>query len=210
MTTGGILPQEMLTGGRTAPIAGLSIGSRLLLAAVGATPVCLIGFATFGYVGLQALALLVLLPMLGALGGQLAVNAAARRVVGQAIVAGLIATFLYDLFRWWVLLAGWMDRDPIPHIGSSLGLEPGWFFGYLWRYVGNGGGLALVFLASGARGVMAGIGHGLLVCSGLLAVLIVSPHGQQALFPLGPATFIVAIVGHVIYGSTLGYLSLRA
>ncbi len=188
---------------------GVPVGDRLLLAAVGATPVSLIGFATFGIVDLRELSLVVLLPALSALATVLALDPVSRPLVARAITAGAIATFLYDLFRWWFLIAGWMDRDPIPHIGTSLGLEPGWLFGYLWRYVGNGGGLALVFFVSGVRGIVGGTAHGLLVCSGLLGVLLVSPHGQQALFPLETVTFVVAIVGHVIYGSALGVLSCR-
>jgi hypothetical protein len=126
-----------------------------------------------------------------------------------AFVGGVAATALYDLFRFAVLWSGLMDRDPIPHIGVALGLEPAWFFGYLWRYLGDGGGLALAFLVLGWRGARAGVVFGLFVCAGLLATLAVSPYGQQMLFPLTPVTVAMATVGHLIYGAVLGAYAAR-
>ncbi|MEM8923388.1 MAG: hypothetical protein AAGD35_07775 [Actinomycetota bacterium] len=182
---------------------------RLFVAAVGATPVTLVGASTWGVVGLRTMAIAFLVPGLAALGVLMAADARTRSLVARAVGAGLVATFVYDLLRWSFLIIGWMDRDPIPHIGGNLGLTPGWFFGYLWRFVGNGGGLAMVFFASGARGVAPGTGHGLVVCSGLFGVLVFSPNGQTALFPIDVATVVVAVGGHIIYGSVLGALSTR-
>lgn len=180
---------------------------RLTLAAIGAVPVALIGASTFGLVGLKGLAVAVLLPSLVVLASILTMSEPARLLVVTAVASGALATLPYDLFRFGFLVAGWMDRDPIPHIGTGLGLEPGWLFGYLWRYLGNGGGLAVAFSALGGRGPLAGTGFGLLVCSGLLAVLAFSPNGEATLFPLGPSTLVVAVVGHVIYGAVLGHLT---
>ncbi|MEM7338771.1 MAG: hypothetical protein AAF467_08990 [Actinomycetota bacterium] len=196
------------TGVPMADCRGLGRRERLLLMTVGATPVSLVGASTFGVVDLKTLAVGVLLPGLLALAVLLTVSRRSRRLTAEAVIAGVVATFVYDLFRWAFLAFGWMDRDPIPHIGTALGLSPGWVFGYLWRFVGNGGGLALFYYAFGLRGVVAGVAFGLVVCEGLIAVLVYSPHGQQTLFPLVPATYVVAIVGHVIYGAVLGAIHL--
>ena len=100
-----------------------------------------------------------------------------------------------------------MQVDPIPHIGTALGLSLAWVFGYLWRYLGNGGGVAIAFTGLGLRGVRAGMIFGGLVCGGLLATLAIAPLGQQLLFPLTPTTVVMATVGHLIYGAILGATS---
>ncbi|MEM9616146.1 MAG: hypothetical protein AAF962_00670 [Actinomycetota bacterium] len=180
--------------------------SRLALAAVGPVPVTLVGLSTFGWFSFPRLAIVAIPPAVLLLVIVLRTDRAARRPATHALIAGLIATFLYDLLRWSFLLLGWMDRDPIPHLGTALGLEPGWVFGYLWRFVGNGGGLALTFVALGAGGRRLGAVYGLAVCSGLLAVLVWAPNGQADLFPLTGATLVVAVGGHLTYGVVLGTL----
>jgi imidazolonepropionase-like amidohydrolase len=64
--------------------------------------------------------------------------------------------------------------------------------------------------ALGFRGVRAGIVFGLAICCGLLLTLALSPHGQAILFPLGLNTVVMATIGHVIYGATLGSLATSA
>ena len=182
---------------------------RLYLAAVGFLPVTLIGAATFDVWTLRALTVWLLLPFATATAAVLAGSATARRVAAAGLRAGLVATFLYDLFRWSFLWLHWMQTDPIVHIGSALGLAPDWLFGYLWRYVGNGGGMGVAFVALGLRGRRTGMIYGLLVCAGLFSVLLFSPSGESMLFPLEPVTILMATVGHLIYGATLGGLMVR-
>jgi hypothetical protein len=119
----------------------------------------------------------------------------------------MVATALYDLVRFTFLWTGLMSHDPIPHIGVALGLHPAWVFGYLWRYLGNGGGLAVAFSVLGLKGVRAGVLYGLSVCGGLLALLVVCPHAQEVLFPLTLATVLMATIGHAVYGAVLGTIS---
>jgi hypothetical protein len=183
--------------------------AQLTLAAAGATPVMLIGLSTFGWLDLRSLVASVLLPMMAAAAVILWAFPETRWLAVWAFVWGPLATLLYDLFRWSFVISGRVGPDPIPHIGAALGLEPEWFFGYLWRFIGNGGGLALVFVTLGGRGLRAGIEHGLLICSGLLGVLVVSPHAQDVLFRLNPTTSFMAIGGHIIYGAGLGWFSIR-
>ena len=172
-------------------------------------PVTLIAVSTFDIVGLRDLATHILVPVLLVVGLLLCRQRRLRPLVTHALVAGIVATALYDLFRFGFLWTGLMDTDPIPHIGSALGLDPASVFGYLWRYLGNGVGLAIAFSALGIRGVRNGIVYGLFVCGGLLTTLVLSPHAQEVLFPLTPITVVMATFGHVIYGAVLGALAPR-
>jgi hypothetical protein len=198
----------MLPGMQTAPARLVGHHENLALAACGGTPVGLIAASTFG-IELRALALLVLAPLVLCLVARMAVDRQTRTIVGRAIVLGVVATALYDLWRGSVLWAGLMDHDPIPHIGTALGLEPAWVAGYAWRYLGNGTGLALAFLAFGLRGARAGVVYGLTVCACLLLTLLVSPYGTAVLFPLNATTIVMATVGHAIYGAALGMATAR-
>lgn len=185
------------------------VALRLSLAIAGATPVTLIAATAFGVADLRTLAARVLAPVLVATALLLAGNRQAATVVLVAVVAGPIATLAYDAFRFSFLASGLMHGDPIPHIGTALHLEPAWLVGYGWRYLGNGTGLAVAFVALGLRGVRAGVAFGLVVCAGLLVVLIVSPYGTRMLFTLTPATVVMALGGHAIYGAMLALIADR-
>jgi hypothetical protein len=192
---------------RTAPLVPIDLRvCRLVVAGVGFVPVTLIAATAFGVSDLRWLAVHVLLPAL------VVVSVIARRDrsiaadVRGALVAGMAATAFYDMYRFAFLALGLVPTDPIPHIGRALGLEPAWMFGYLWRYGGNGGGLAVAFVLLGFRGARAGIAYGLFVCGGLLVTLIASPHGQEMLFPLTGPTIVMAVGGHIIFGAVLGWL----
>jgi hypothetical protein len=181
-------------------------GLRLLLASLGMVPVTLIALSTFG-LGLRTLAVHVALPAVAVLGVLVARHRAAGALAAWALPAGVVATAIYDASRFGFLWAGVVDYDPIPHIGTALGVEPAGVVGYLWRYLGNGAGLALAFLALGLRGVRVGVAYGLAVCAGLLVTLAVSPHGEELLFALTPGTVVMATVGHAIFGAALGSLA---
>ncbi len=181
----------------------------LFLAGTGSLPVTLIGASAFGVAGLRVLALGLLLPAVLTAALFLVRDARLRPEVKRAWVVGLVSTGLYDLFRFGFIWLGLMSGDPIPHIGAALGLHPDWVFGYLWRYAGNGAGLAIAFHALGLRGTRMGVLYGLAVCGGLLVTLTVAPYGQQMLFPLSVTTVVMATGGHVIYGAALGCLSVR-
>jgi multidrug transporter EmrE-like cation transporter len=186
----------------------IRFATRLALVGAGMVPVSLIAGSAFG-LDLRVLALLVLAPVVACLLVQMVTNSDIRKLVGKAVAAGLIATAMYDLCRGSFLWSGLMHHDPIPHIGHALGLEPAWLAGYTWRYLGNGTGLALAFLALGLRGTKVGIVYGLFVCSGLLLTLLVSPYGEQILFELSITTIVMAMLGHAIYGAVLGTMATR-
>lgn len=183
--------------------------ARLALIAVGFLPVTLIAAAAFGVAGLRELAGYLLVPALALTGGVLIWRPRWASTALRALGAGLLATALYDAYRGSFLALGLMQVDPIPHIGVALHLDPAWVFGYLWRYLGNGGGMAVAFFALGLRGMRIGIGYGLFVCSGLLFVLVAAPYGQEMLFPLNATTVVMAVGGHVLYGAALGWIAAR-
>ncbi len=184
--------------------------ARLVLIPVGFLPVTLIAVTAFGVAGLRDLALVLLVPALAAAAGVLLWRPQWAATALAALAAGIVATALYDLYRGSFLALDLMHSDPIPHIGVALGLDPDWVFGYLWRYLGNGGGIAIAFFALGFRGIRTGIAYGLFVCSGLLFVLVAAPYGQEMLFPLSAPTVVMAVGGHVIYGAVLGWIAGRS
>ena len=180
--------------------------ARLALIPVGFLPVTLIAATAFGVAGLRDLAIFLLIPSLTAVAIVLVRRPTWAPMALRALAAGIVATALYDAFRGSFIALDLM-QDPIPHIGAALNLDPPWLFGYLWRYLGNGGGMAIAFVALGLRGVRTGVLYGLFVCSGLLFTLVVAPYGQEMLFPLTATTVVMAVGGHVIYGATLGWIS---
>jgi hypothetical protein len=183
--------------------------ARLALIPVGFLPVTLIAAAAFGLAGLRELAGYLLVPALAYVAGVLVWRPTWTSTALRALGAGIVATALYDAYRASFLVLGLMQVDPIPHIGVALHLDPALVFGYLWRYLGNGGGMAVAFFALGFRGVRTGILYGLFVCSGLLFVLVAAPYGQQMLFPLNATTVVMAVGGHIIYGAALGWIAAR-
>jgi hypothetical protein len=182
---------------------------RLALIPAGFVPVTLIALTAFGVADLRTLAVFALAPVVFVELLVLSRYRSFARIVAVALAVGIVSTLLYDAWRFSFLGLDLMQLDPIPHIGHSLGLHPAWASGYLWRYLGNGGGLAIAFFALGLRGVRTGMLYGLFVCSGLLVTLAVAPYGEQMLFPLNATTVVMATGGHLIYGAVLGGLAAR-
>jgi hypothetical protein len=138
----------------------------------------------------------------------------------EGYAAGLLAVIFYDLARWSTIAAGWWG-DFIPAIGGwLLGTnQPDVLVGYLFRWLGDGGGMGLAFLVAArllapgltrSSALWLGILYGVVIWACLLVTLLVAPRGQALMFTLTPATFILSLGGHLIYGSVLGtWLSLR-
>ena len=131
-----------------------------------------------------------------------------RALIG--LVAGMIATGIYDILRLGLMLAG-LWGGPIPSIGQLALDDPNaeWYWGYVWRFVGNGGGMGLAFAMLPWRGVKLGIAYGSAVCSGLVVLLYFWPVAQQHFFALTPATAAGGMAGHWVYGAVLGWLTAR-
>jgi hypothetical protein len=126
------------------------------------------------------------------------------------LVAGMIATGIYDILRIGLMFAG-LWGDPIPSIGQLALNDPGtpWYWGYVWRFVGNGGGMGVAFAMLPWRGVKLGIAYGSSICLGLVGLLYFWPVSQQHFFALTPLTAAGGMAGHWVYGAVLGYLTAR-
>jgi hypothetical protein len=127
------------------------------------------------------------------------------RRAGVGLAAGMAAVAAYDVVRGAFVLAGAMP-DPIPNIGRMALDDPtaSWLWGYLWRFVWNGGAMGIAFAMLPFRGVRAGVAFGLAVCGCLFATLLASPIAQHRFLALTPFNVAVALVGHAVYGAVLG------
>jgi hypothetical protein len=194
---------------------------HLLIAAI---PVLAISAYVFGWVSLQTIGVSVMLPLIAVM----AVVVARRpdrsdRLIVSGFLWGLVACACYDAFRLpTVYVAHWW-HDFFGRVGgSATGSESNFLIGYLWRYVGDGGGIAVAFFALAAalgaatwpRRRLLALAIGYAVCpvwSGLVLTDLLAPAGRQ-LFPLTLTTLTLSLVGHLIYGSVLGlgYMASRS
>lgn len=210
--------------------------------AAGMAPISALALSIFGLWSLPVGTVLLVFP---ALVGSVAVGLlypAAGRLASQGFGLGVIAVTVYDCTRLPFVLAG-LWGDFIPKIGGWLlsQPEPNWALGYLWRYLGNGGGMGLAFTVAyigwlhlrpaprfsrlqrslqarqHQRGVarpttpsrltlLAALGFGLTIWACLLLTLWFAPQGEAMLFKLTPLSFVLSLVGHVVYGAVLGGL----
>lgn len=199
------------------------IGMYLLLASL---PLLAISAHVFGVVSMTATGPLVIIP----LGAVLAVFCVVAphpidRIVGYGLGWGMFACLAYDVLRLdTVYLLGLWD-DFIPHMGTWLhsgsDAQTGAIVGYLWRYLGDGGGIGIAFfliaLALGLhyrsrRTILLAFVTGAVfpVWVGLIATVALSPRGQRDMFPLTPTTISLSLIGHLIFGLVLGLGFLRA
>lgn len=185
---------------------------KLIMCACGFLPVLSIVFHCLGLITLQYSSLLVVLPAFlwsAAMGVWLP---AVGRIALAGWCAGLISVTLYDMSRMPFMLNGWADF--IPSIGNWL-LEtdnaPAGV-GYMWRYIGNGGGMGMAFflllsLIPPRRNVIrTGIIYGIFVFSCLMITLLLVPLAQEMMFSITPFTFAGSLTGHIVYGGALGML----
>jgi hypothetical protein len=124
---------------------------------------------------------------------------------------GVVAVACYDGLRLpFILLGIWGDF--IPNIGKWLlaSPQPNWWVGYLYRYVGDGGGMGMAFVVAYSllqprmRCWLAATGFGIGVWGCLLVTLMLAPDGQELMFRLTPVSFTLSLLGHVVYGATIG------
>jgi hypothetical protein len=143
------------------------------------------------------------------------------RLVLAGVVWGVLATLVYDAVRLDTVYLLGLWGDFIPRVGtwivgadaSSSGV--GAVVGYLWRYVGDGGGIGVAFFvlvaATGLRRwgqratVTAAVVFAVLpVWTGLVATVAIAPRGEQQMFPLTVTTVSLSLLGHLVFGLVLG------
>ncbi|MDD7936823.1 hypothetical protein PHK61_00140 [Actinomycetospora lutea] len=195
------------------------LGLHLLVAAL---PLLAISAHVFGLAPMNVTAGLVVVPLtLAVLLLAVFSPVGEDRIVLTGAVWGVIATLVYDAVRLdTVYLLGWWG-DFIPTVGTwILGAEGGAtavgaIVGYLWRYVGDGGGIGVVFFvlvaATGLRrwGERATVAAAVVfavfpVWTGLIATVAVAPRGEQLMFPLTVTTVTLSLLGHLVFGLVLG------
>jgi Family of unknown function (DUF6789) len=179
--------------------------------AIGFAPITALAVSLMGWLSLSASAWVVVAPAagLGLLLGACFPRYGALALKGFGV--GIIAVALYDCTRApFILLGIWGDF--IPNIGKWLldSAQPNWLVGYLYRYLGDGGGMGMAFtvayslLRPHIRCWLAAIGYGVAIWGCLMLTLVLAPHGQELMFQLTPVSFALSLLGHVAYGATIG------
>ncbi|HEY2224205.1 hypothetical protein [Actinomycetospora sp.] len=205
----------------TAPVSReglLRVGLHLLLAAL---PLLAISAHVFGLITMNWSAALLVVPLATAI---VALSIFAphpeERVILHGFVWGIVACVLYDVFRLdTVYMLGWW-ADFIPTmgtwiVGDGASKTAGAWVGYLWRYLGDGGGIGVTFFVGAAflglhrrspkQVVGAAVAFAVFpVWAGLIATVWLAPRGQSMMFPLTPVTITLSLIGHLIFGLIMG------
>jgi hypothetical protein len=180
---------------------------------IGFSPITALAFAIIGVFPLSLSTLLIVLPAT-VLGVGLALwFPTYGKIALKGLMIGLIAVFLYDCMRAPFIIAG-VWGDFIPKINTLLfnTTQPNWIVGYVWRYLGDGGFMGMAFtvaycvLKPRMNIRIAALGFGLAIWVCLVVTLVVAPHGQEMLFKLTPTTLSLSLLGHLIYGISIGML----
>jgi hypothetical protein len=196
----------------------LRVGLHLLLAAL---PLLAISAHVFGLITMNWSAALLVVPLATAI---VALSVFAphpeERVILHGFLWGMLACALYDVFRLdTVYMLGWW-ADFIPTmgtwiIGNGASKTAGAWVGYLWRYLGDGGGIGVTFFVGAAflglhrrpprQVVGAAVAFAVFpVWAGLIATVWLAPRGQSMMFPLTPVTVTLSLIGHLIFGLIMG------
>lgn len=185
-------------------------GVRLMLFCAGFAPIAALSLAAFGALPLSSGAALLVAP---AVIVALSLAPRAPREVVRGLALGIAAVFVYDAVCRLPFVAMGVWHDFIPSIGDHLlgRRNVNWPVGYLWRYIGNGGGMGLAFysvyplLGKRIPAYFLGIAYGVGIYICLLGTLFLSPHGREYLFAPTPETAYLGFLGHLVYGWVLGY-----
>ncbi|MFE9500863.1 hypothetical protein [Streptomyces collinus] len=190
---------------------------------VGATPVFAIPMHMMGLISMAISARYIVLPLwLIAISLLLIGRTYTSFWGGRGFIAGLLGVAAYEGMRMPFVMAGiWSDF--IPRLGGLIigDGHPNTLIGYLWRWVGDGGGIGLSFFLACCllertrfRSIlrypfMLSLGYGIFIWSGLLCTVCFTSTGARMLFVLTPVNFTLSLSGHLIYGAVLGYFLRR-
>lgn len=206
------------TGDRTPGWTWKRVGLHVLLAGL---PLLAISAHVFGLVRMQLSAALLVIPLAMCVAA-IAVFAPddSDRVIAHGLGWGVVACVAYDVFRLDTVHMLGLWGDFIPTMGTWITGNPddlvgGAVVGYLWRYLGDGGGIGITFfvgasacglhLRSRRAVVLSAVAFAVVpVWAGLIATVALAPDGERLMFPLTPTTLTLSLVGHLIFGLTLG------
>jgi len=210
--TGPVAPPRFLS------VRGKTNWTRVaVLMTAGALPVSAIPLYVLGLVPMtySALAVVVLMLVKAVLIRQ---GSAEGWWAGRGMAAGLVAVTAYDALRLPMSYLVGVWPDFIPRIGgwivgSNHANAP---IGYLWRYLGDGGGIAVAFFVlCGAllnvrptlvrsHPMALALGYGVFIWLGLIATVVLPPRGEEMLFVPTAVILALSLLGHLIYGAVLG------
>lgn len=182
---------------------------RLLIAAVGFMPVAALVPALGGWVPLASVTFCVTVPAWLLLLWYAGRDSHRLKSILLVLVTGMWATLIYDVVRITLTEFGGL-RDGIPNIGRMMvgdlqaPLQDVFVMSYFYRYLGDGGGLALAYFAAQRFGARTGMAFGVCVCLCLWGTLYAFPIAQEMLFPLTPYALMMTMVGHLVFGGLLG------
>jgi hypothetical protein len=191
-----------------------------LIFGIGFAPITALALSFMGALTLSLASLLLVIPALGIAMGLSCYEPRYGRLMLHGFVMGIIAVTCYDGVRFTFIMAGWMD-DFIPKIGGMLVGDgnPHAVLGYLWRYLGNGGGMGMAFVCAFALlrqhqetritprvTKHIALGFGCFVWACLIITLMISPHGEEMMFVITPTSLLLSWIGHLVFGYTLGCL----
>jgi hypothetical protein len=146
-------------------------------------------------------------------------------IVRGGFIAAIVACVPYDVFRLSAVHLSHLMGDFIPGLGVWILGHSGSdaaALGYAWRYFGDAAGAGVGFYVVAftvglhrwsrtGRIVLAAVVYAVFpVWSGLVGVVALAPHGQEQMFRLTPATLLVTLIGHIIFGLVLGVAFARA
>lgn len=186
---------------------------RCTIFALGFAPIASLSLSTFNLIPLYVSGPAVVLPAIAGIVTLGLMLPQYSRVVVRGFLLGLTAVFLYDLTCRFPFMAIGVWHDFIPKIGNYLLHRDHvhWSVGYVWRYVGNGGGMGLAFYAvypllrRRVQAVQAGLAYGVGIFCCLLITIYFSPSGRTYLFDPTPITAALGLLGHIVFGLVLGF-----
>ncbi|WP_433787410.1 hypothetical protein ACQPX6_11405 [Actinomycetospora sp. CA-101289] len=197
----------------------LRLGLHLVVAAL---PLLAISAHVFGVAPMHLTAGVVVVPLtLVVLLLGLFAPVPEDRLVVAGVVWGVLATLVYDAVRLDTVYLLGLWGDFIPTVGTWIvdvdagSSAVGAIVGYLWRYVGDGGGIGVAFFvlvaATGLRrwGQRATVAAAVVfavfpIWTGLVATVAIAPRGEQQMFPLTVTTVSLSLLGHLVFGLVLG------
>ncbi len=209
----------------TKPPTKWELARLTLVLVLASIPILGISVDVFGLVS-QATTSVVVIALAAVLGA--IITFAPHRMdmmVGRGLIAGMVACIVYDGARLFAVHVLGLMGDFIPVMGSWVTGEPDTAgsaaVGYVWRYIGDGGGLGVAFFVvafalgidrwSNVQAVLAAVAFAVFpTWAGLMATVTLAPQGKQMMFPLNTATVSITLIGHLIFGFVLGLAFLKA
>lgn len=186
---------------------------------IGFTPITALAFALMGICSLSLGTLILVVPAITLALTLGCYHGDHGKLMRRGYLMGIIAVACYDCVRIPFTMMGWMG-DFIPQIGGMLtgDGDPHAVIGYLWRYLGNGGGMGMAFVCAYALlrhrflllrllgGLKSALLFGCFVWACLIVTLLLSPHGEEVMFAITPISLLLSLIGHLVFGGALGCL----